>query len=61
MGGSVKEDMQGKRQTRRGWQAGLAVGAMVGLCGLLGVLQYAGLAKLAWRSGRGCSGLCRGA
>ena len=32
--------MQGKRQTRRGWQAGLAVGAMVGLCGLLGVLQY---------------------
>ncbi len=32
--------MQGKRQTRRGWQAGLAVGAMVGLCGILGVLQY---------------------
>lgn len=32
--------MQGKRQTRRGWQAGLAVGAMVGLCCLLGVLQY---------------------
>ena len=32
--------MQAKRQTRRGWQAGLAVGAMVGLCGILGVLQY---------------------
>ena len=32
--------MERKRQTWRGWQAGLAVGAMVGLCGVLGLLQY---------------------